>query len=270
MAESSVARAGARRAADRAGVRIVEARSPAEARATEAMFSATWGEGRGADASTLQAIAHAGNPVLLARRDDAVLGALFSFLGWDGGLHVHSHMTAVASGTRSAGVGFALKLTQRALCLEHGIREVRWTYDPLIRRNARFNLWKLGARVSAFHPDFYGVLDDAINGSDRSDRFEVRWRLDSPEVEAALAEDRAPAAREPDDGRRDDGRRDDLVLPVDFEALRSEEPAAASGLRERSRGLFTEALRSGRSIRFTGTGYVFDRGGTATREGNTR
>lgn len=265
MGEAGAARAAARRAADRADVRIVEALSPAEALGVEQVFSATWGAGRGADASTLQAIAHAGNPVLLARRDDVVLGALFSFLGWNDGLHAHSHMTAVDPRLRSSGVGFALKLAQRALCLENGIREVRWTYDPLIRRNARFNLWKLGARVAAFRPDFYGVLDDAINGSDRSDRFEVSWPLDAPEVEGLLDDDRAAVQRP-----RADGRADDLELPADFEALRSEDPAAAAELRERSRGLFAEALGGAGTVTFTGTGYVFDRGSTAMTERNGR
>jgi predicted GNAT superfamily acetyltransferase len=252
--------ARAERAANRADVTIDEALTPADALATEGVFSATWGVGRGADASTLQAIAHAGNPVLIARRGDAVLGALFSFLGWHGGLHVHSHMTAVDPHTRSTGVGFALKLAQRAQCLENGVPEVRWTYDPLIRRNARFNLWKLGAHVSAFRPDFYGVLDDAINGSDRSDRFEVSWRLDSPEVELAL--DGVP--RDPDGGG------DDVALPADYEALRRDDPAAAARLRESSREAFAAAIDARSTVRFTGTGYVFDRGPTATRERERR
>jgi predicted GNAT superfamily acetyltransferase len=250
----------AERAADRAGITIEEALTPADTVAIENLLFATWGEGRGADASTLQAIAHAGNPVLIARRGDAVLGALFSFLGWRGGLHVHSHMTAVEPHTRSTGVGFALKLTQRAMCLENGVREVRWTYDPLIRRNARFNLWKLGATVSAFHPDFYGLLDDAITGSDRSDRFEVSWLLDAPDVEAAL--DGVP--REPTPGD------DDIVLPADFEALRRDDPVTAARLRESSRESFAEAIDAGSIVRFTGTGYVFDRGSTASRERERR
>ncbi len=253
-------RAAAQRAADAAEVEIVEVTSPAEAAAVVDVFSRTWGEGRGADTSTLQAIAHAGNPVLLARRGDVVLGALLSFLGWEDGLHAHSHMTAVGPGTRSTGVGFALKLAQRAVCLDRGVLEVRWTYDPLIRRNARFNLWKLGARVTAFHPDFYGVLDDAINGSDRSDRFEVSWRLDAPEVEDAVG-GRRPAAVLASD---------DLALPADFEAMRQEDPAAAAALRELSRDAIAAAFGRGATARFTGTGYVFESATGAAEEGDGR
>ena len=82
---------------------------------------------------------------------------LLGFLGWHDGLHLHSHMNAVDPAARGRGIGLALKLRQRALCLEHGVAEVRWTYDPLIRRNARMNLVRLGAEVIAFHPDFYGA-----------------------------------------------------------------------------------------------------------------
>lgn len=256
------ARAVAERAAAAADVEIVEVRSPSEAAEAVAVFSATWGEGRGADTSTLQAIAHSGNPVFLARRDGDVLAALFSFLGWDGGLHAHSHMTAVVPTIRSSGVGFALKLAQRAQCLEHGVTEVRWTYDPLIRRNARFNLWKLGAHVSRFHPDFYGVLDDAINGTDRSDRFEVSWRLDSPMVADAL-----DGARPAVSGST---APDDVTLPSDFESLRRDDPAAATELREDSRIRFAAATGRGERIRFTGTGYVFDRGDAAVVDEEAR
>ena len=89
-------------------------------------------------------------------------------------------MNAVDPAARGRGIGVALKLRQRAVCLAHGVTEMRWTYDPLIRRNARLNLVRLGAEVVAFLPDFYGELGDAITGADRSDRFEVRWRLDAP------------------------------------------------------------------------------------------
>jgi predicted GNAT superfamily acetyltransferase len=257
-------RALAERAAHAAGVDVLEVGTPADAADTVALFSATWGEGRGADTSTLQAIAHAGNPVLLARRGELVVGALFSFLGWDGGLHAHSHMTAVSPTVRSAGVGFALKLAQRAQCLEHGIGEVRWTFDPLIRRNARFNLWKLGATVRAFRPDFYGVLDDAINGTDRSDRFEVSWRLDSAEVEQTVEEAVAGRVR-----REPSGLTDDVTLPEDFESLRRTDPGAASRLREASRQWFADADHAGATVRFSGTGYVFDRADVAATEEET-
>jgi predicted GNAT superfamily acetyltransferase len=184
------------------------------------------------DPSLYLAVVHAGNSVLLARRDGVVVGAALGVLGWEGGLHVHSHMVAVAPGIRSSGIGFAIKLAQREQALGYGVAEMRWTFDPLIRRNAHFNLVKLGAVVTEFLPNFYGSRDDTINVGDVTDRFEVSWRLDEP-VGAA-----------PFDGH------DDLGLPADYERLRIEDPAAARAVRAASSPILASS-----SVRFTGTGY---------------
>ncbi|GAA2044092.1 hypothetical protein GCM10009819_33680 [Agromyces tropicus] len=228
----------------RAGVVTREAR-PDELAGALARFDATWGAGRTVDLASLKAIAHAGNTVLVAvavaaaastaPADDAPLGAALGFLGWDGGLHVHSHMNAVDPAARGRGIGVALKLRQRAICLDHGVDEVRWTYDPLIRRNARMNLVRLGAEVAAYRPDFYGELRDAISGGDRSDRFEVRWRLGSSRVARALE-------RMPQPAWHAEGG---LPLVADFEAVRVADREAAAALREASRRAFA-ALADGR------------------------
>lgn len=229
-----------------------------------ARFTVTWGEGRGPDRSMVQALDHAGNTLLIAvpaahAGPDEVpanpattpaLGALLGFLGWNDGLHLHSHMNAVDPAARGRGIGLALKLRQRAICLEHGVSEVRWTYDPLIRRNARMNLVRLGAEVIAFHPDFYGRLDDAITGTDRSDRFEVRWRLDSPRTARALAGEPQPVW----------SSRGGVALVPDFEGLRADDPAAAARLREQSRRAFAAPGDGGQGLRVeldTTGDYVF-------------
>jgi len=257
----------ARRLADavdaRSGIRTRPA-AAAEVGAVLARFDATWGEGRGLDDSTIRALAHAGGTVLVAVPDDdggvdasgtppfaapgEVLGATLGFLGWAGGVHLHSHMNAVAPAARGRGIGAALKLRQRELCLAHGVDEIRWTFDPLIRRNARMNLVRLGAEVAGYLPEFYGVLGDEISGSDRSDRFEVRWRLDSPRVHRALAGEPAPA------WRGDGG----IALVPDYEALRREAPAEAAALRAASVVAFTEMARAGARPELDAAGdYVF-------------
>ncbi len=245
-------------AADRrAGVRTRAAR-PDELDAVLARFEATWGVGRGPDHGMLQALEHAGNTLLIAvddRVSDAsaapALGATLGFLGWSGGLHVHSHMNAVDPVARGRGIGVALKLRQRAICLAHGIDEMRWTYDPLIRRNAHLNLVRLGAEVAAFRPDFYGVLGDAISGDDHSDRFEVRWRLDSPRTTRALAGRPVP------EWRAEGG----LALVADYEQVRASDFPLASRLRAASRAAF--ALLSddaGLRVELDSVGdYVFTR-----------
>jgi predicted GNAT superfamily acetyltransferase len=247
-------------AAAAAGVVTRPAR-PDELGGVLARFEATWGAGRSPDRSMLQALEHAGNTLLVAvelqaNRVDVTaaadtkaadttaadagataaspdaatvpLGATLGFLGWNGGLHLHSHMNAVDPGARGRGIGVALKLRQRALCLAHGVTEMRWTYDPLIRRNAHLNLVRLGAEVVSFLPDFYGRLDDAITGTDRSDRFEVRWRLDSPRTSRALARGPVPG------WHREGG----LALVADFERVRAEDPETAARLRDASREAF--------------------------------
>ncbi len=104
-------------------------------------------------------------------------------LGWAGvdaedGIHVHSHMLATLPQRRHSGVGFALKLAQRAMSLDQGMSLVRWTFDPLVARNAHFNVTKLGAHCDRFNRNFYGDMGDELNAGDRSDRLVVRWELE--------------------------------------------------------------------------------------------
>lgn len=224
--------AGAAATAAGVSVRLAD---PPHMNGVVGLFERTWGKGRSPDRSMLLALDYAGNTVLIALERGKAVGATLGFLGWTGGIHLHSHMAAVVPWRRSGGVGFALKLFQRAVCLEHGIPEIRWTFDPLIRRNAHFNLIKLGAEVVQFLPDFYGRLDDAITGTDHSDRFEVRWRLDSARVQRALGGEAPPAW----------STTERLALNVDFEQLRAADPEAATRLRDESRALFSDALARG-------------------------
>ena len=100
---------------------------------------------------------------------------------------MHSHIAGVTDAVAGRHVGFALKLHQRAWCLDRGIDLVEWTFDPLVSRNAYFNLAKLGARVAEYLPDFYGSMTDTINRGDESDRILVHWSLAEPEVARACA-----------------------------------------------------------------------------------
>ena len=55
---------------------------------------------------------------------------------------------------------------------------MRWTFDPLVARNAYFNLHKLGAVADRFERNFYGEMTDTLNRGERTDRVVVRWDLD--------------------------------------------------------------------------------------------
>src|SRR4029077_5706779 len=96
---------------------------------------------------------------------------------------------------------------------------VEWTFDPLVRRNAYFNLTKLGAEAARYLVDFYGPMDDGINTGDESDRLLIRWDLDSEKTAAAAAG--KPLELRPDASSL-------LVpLPDDIVALRREDPELA-------------------------------------------
>jgi predicted GNAT superfamily acetyltransferase len=184
LSAPTAVRAGeeADRAARDAGVRVVEADTPDLLDAVTALAVRVWGPTKTLPIDLLRAVDLAGGTVLVAgpRSGGPPVGFAFGFLGWTGSRHLHSHMTAVLPQWRSSGVGYALKLTQRAVCLAHDVPLMRWTFDPLLLGNARFNLLRLGASPTRFLPDFYGRMDDAINGADVSDRLEVTWRLDRP------------------------------------------------------------------------------------------
>jgi predicted GNAT superfamily acetyltransferase len=145
-----------------------------------------------------------------------MVGFVLGFIGAGAdGLHVHSHQLAVTGGARSRGVGRALKLAQRAWALDRGIEAMRWTFDPLIARNAYFNLQILGAVADRFHRHYYGDMDDDVNRGQRSDRLEVRWDLREP----PSGLDAAEVARR-------------VRIPPDHEAERRADPDRARALRD--------------------------------------
>lgn len=161
-----------------AGITLGALTTVEDADLVNGVIHATWG-GQHLDREVVRALAISGN-VSWGAFDDT--GTLIGFvLGWagvdDGGLHVHSHMLAALPDRRHRGVGEALKLAQRAQALEQGIEVARWTFDPLVARNAWLNLGKLGAVVDRFARNFYGDMADAINEGERSDRFTVAWHL---------------------------------------------------------------------------------------------
>ena len=62
----------------------------------------------------LRAFRHAGGVLVGAFVGREQIGFVLGFLGWEDGLHLHSHMLAVLPEQQSRGVGRALKLAQRA------------------------------------------------------------------------------------------------------------------------------------------------------------
>ena len=160
-------------------------------RAAQRLFEDVWRPGEGEPSpmtvGLLRALEHAGGYVVGAFAGTRMAGASAGFFTAPPDPALHSHITGVAPGGQHRGIGFALKLHQRAWALARGVPLVVWTFDPLVARNAWFNLAKLGALPTAYLEDFYGEMPDAINAGMASDRLLLSWRLDDPAVVAACA-----------------------------------------------------------------------------------
>lgn len=127
----------------------------------------------------LRAIAHAGGYVAGAFDAGNIVGASFGFLARHRGAEaLHSHVTGILPGVQHGGVGRAMKSHQRLWAAERGIPWITWTFDPLVRRNAWFNIEVLGGHIAEYLVDFYGPMTDSINAQDETDRLVVAWPTD--------------------------------------------------------------------------------------------
>jgi predicted GNAT superfamily acetyltransferase len=218
----------AHRAADEAAADLRPLGSVDDADRIARVVAATWGEEQAVPREMVRALAESGNVPYGAFAGDELIGFVLGWAGVDAdeGLHVHSHMLAAIPDRRHRGVGYALKLAQRAQALDQGIRCVRWTFDPLVARNAYFNLHKLGAIVDRFERNFYGEMRDSLNRGDRSDRFVVRWDLRRTPGPWAV-----PYAGDPTVVRRGEDGRPERVLEIGGEAAILEIPPELADLR---------------------------------------
>jgi predicted GNAT superfamily acetyltransferase len=188
----------------------------------------------------LRAFAMTGNYVGGAFAGEDLVGVAVAFHSMLDYAELHSHIAGVQAGLISRSIGFALKQHQRAWALERGIGVIEWTFDPLVARNAAFNIGKLGADVERYLPDFYGRMDDAINVGHPSDRLLVRWRLDAPAVVAA-----AVGRRRPVDWAQASAF---VAVPPDIESLRRSDPARARQWRQRVLAGLAPALAEGARV----------------------
>ncbi|MDR7383554.1 GNAT family N-acetyltransferase [Promicromonospora iranensis] len=236
-------------AARSAGIEIREVDDMAGHTAVDRLWTAVWG-GSAMSAELLRALAKAHNYVAAAYAGGRMVGACAGFFHAPAERALHSHVAGVSAEAAGRGVGFALKLHQRVWALERGLDAITWTYDPLIARNAHFNLTKLHARPVEYLPNFYGAMPDAINRGDESDRVLVRWDLRDPDVAAACMGSRS--ARPAEEG----GLRT-VAVPADIEALRTTDPAAARRWRAAVRdGLLPVLSGGGAVVGFGRDGYL--------------
>ncbi|MEV5570005.1 GNAT family N-acetyltransferase [Spirillospora sp. NPDC052269] len=248
---------------------VRELRELAEFDAVVRLVNEIWGvnaDGDPVSAEMMRALSHAGNYVAGAYQDGRLVGASVAFFAAPVGTSLHSHLTG-ASGI-GRGVGLALKLHQRDWALARGLTRITWTYDPLVRRNAYFNLVKLGARPVEYLPSFYGAMDDAINGGDDSDRVLAAWDIAEPLPGEAPSSGPVACALRDRDGRPEiveTAAETVLIeLPADIETLRHTDPNAARAWRLALREVLGGLLANGARVAgfHDRAAYVVDRAPT--------
>lgn len=269
------AEAVAAEAARRAGVDVVELDEPVGLGAAAELFGRVWSTPASdppMPAHLLRAFAHAGHYVAGARHGSELVGAATGFQspidpgGGTGEMMLHSHIAGVDPGWQGRHVGLALKLHQRAWALARGLRLIEWTFDPLVRRNAYFNVAKLGTLLDAYVPNFYGEMTDGINAGDDSDRCFARWhvasrraveasegRLPEPDPDALVTAGALTLLYDGGQGqprlaaldRLADHRAALCWVPADIVATRTADPVGAQAWRRALREALGSALAGG-------------------------
>ena len=222
----------------------------------------------------LRAFTKAGNYVGGAFDGDRLVGACVGFFHAPAEDALHSHIAGVVAGRRpGAASGFALKLHQRAWALLRGVSEIAWTFDPLVSRNAYFNLVKLGRpagrvpaellRRDARHHQRRRRLRPAA-GALAAARPRGRRRVRRRQRAGGASPTSSPPARSSRSASAPTARpvpgastaRPSLVaVPADIEALRAADPALAQRWRVAVREALAALVADGGRI----TG--FDRAG---------
>ena len=177
----------------------------------------------------MRALAHSGNYVVGMYDGERMVGASIAFFAPPSERSMHSHITGVLPGRQSKGLGRLLKQHQREWALARGVGHITWTFDPLVARNAHFNLRVLGARITEYLVDHYGPMDDGVNRGDETDRIMVSWALAAPPAPTP-ADERVVAS---------------VAVPHEIETMRRESPTDAAAWRARVREGFLARLAEG-------------------------
>lgn len=208
----------------------------------------------------MSAMLHNGGLINAAFDGDTMVGMAVAFPGFtpQGQHYLWSHMAGVLPAYQRQDIGFQLKCHQRAWALEAGYSEIRWTFDPLQRGNAHFNIGRLGAISRIYHVDLYGAMEDGINAGMPSDRLEAIWMLDDARVQPRMdtpmplssgllpllnADGHAPVLH-----LSNSASALTIAIPASLTALRQRDPALVLDWRLAVRAAFLSAFKSGRTL----------------------
>ena len=191
--------------------------------------------------------------------DGKLLGFVFGITGIHDGETAHwSHMLGVSESARNLGVGLMLKEYQRSRLAELGVVHIFWTFDPLMAKNAYFNLNRLGAEVVEYVPDMYGASASRLHLGLPTDRVVVclstAGQRSSPRMPSAT-EDLPVMTPFPRNGDRTISASDGLSpvalveIPADILDEVARAPARAATWRTAVREHFQWALQHGYSAR---------------------
>ena len=198
-------------------------------RASDVLAEVGGGDRGGMPPNLLRALAHSGNYAVGLYEGGRMVGASVAFFAAPAARSMHSHITGVLPGHQSHGLGRVLKQHQREWALARDVGHITWTFDPLVARNAHFNLRVLGTRVTEYLVNHYGPMDDGVNRGDETDRIMVSWALAAPPVPT------------PDDERVVAS----VEIPHDIETLRRETPVDAAVWRSHVREQLVGHLADG-------------------------
>ena len=190
--------------------------------------------------------------------DGRMLGFVFGLTGVRDGRLVHwSDMLAVRGHARGKHLGERLKGYQRDVLRDIGVQTILWTFDPLVARNAHFNLNRLGASIADYVPNFYGANTGSIlHGGLPTDRLVAEWEVDASGASRAMGAAKTGDADAPRSATVSNGTpllidplsdavRVYVPVPSDIETVLTSDPAAALAWRLATRDAMMHYLARG-------------------------
>lgn len=194
-----------------------------EFRAAQQMQQAVWGDDDQPDPADLMMVVQSEGGIVAGAFDgERLAGYVFGFPTADPRV-LHSHRLAVLPDWRGAGIGAGLKRYQRDWCQARGIAIMRWTYDPLVIRNAHLNIASLGAIGQRYLVNYYGSGGSYQAGVE-TDRIVAELHIP----------DRPPTTVQAR-----------VTVPREFDRLQRDDPAAAIRARAASRKAMTALFDQG-------------------------